>query len=97
MPLLNSIYDTYRAAGLHIIGIDDNEPLPVVLNWNAQFHLDYNIIIDNTGRLSNLYRVRGLPSTYVIGRDGIITQVIYGPVNAATFESTIRDLLRKAS
>jgi len=39
--------------------------------------------------------VRGLPSTYFIGRDGIIRDIVRGPLDSSGLEARIRNLLGK--
>jgi thiol-disulfide isomerase/thioredoxin len=92
MPLLQSAYVAHRARGLHIVGIDNGEAPADVLAWQAQLGLAYDLVIDQNGSLASLYRVRGLPSTYFVGRDGLIKRIVYGPLDAASLETTLREL-----
>jgi thiol-disulfide isomerase/thioredoxin len=91
MPLLQSAYIAHRARGLHIVGIDNGEAPAAVLAWQAQFGLTYDLVIDRNGSLASLYRVRGLPSTYFVGRDGLIKRIVYGPLDVASLEATLRE------
>ncbi|MCC7450203.1 MAG: TlpA family protein disulfide reductase [Anaerolineae bacterium] len=94
MPLIQAAYAQYRAQGLRIIGVDSNETPAEVLNWQAHFDLTYDLVIDQDSRLASAYRVRGLPSTYFIGRDGVMRQIAYGPLTEAGLSAAIADLLR---
>ncbi|HVO41762.1 MAG TPA: TlpA disulfide reductase family protein [Aggregatilineales bacterium] len=97
MPMLQAVYTAQRANGLHVIGIDANEPLPAVLAWQAYYGLDYDLLIDPDASLSRAYRIRGLPTTFFVGRDGVISWVVYGPLSRADLDSEIQRLLRKVS
>jgi len=94
MPMIQTAYEQYRSQGLRIIGVDSNETPADVMNWQARFGLTYDLLIDRDNRISNAYRVRGLPSTYFIGRDGVIRQIAYGPLTDAGLQAAIADLLR---
>lgn len=94
MPALQAAYEAHRADRLHIVGIDLDEPAADVLNWLEHFGLTHEIVIDRSGRLSALYLVRGLPSTYFVGRDGIIREIAYGPLSDRQIKAAIQGLLR---
>lgn len=85
-PLLQSTYEANRAAGLRLIGIDAAEPLADVLAWRTHFAISYDLVIDD-GVIAALYRIRGLPSSYFIGRDGIIRHIVFGPLSAAELQA----------
>lgn len=93
-PLLEAAYVRYQDKGLKIIGMDVGESLFDVRAWRVRQGVTYNLAIDRDGRLISLYRVRGLPTTFFIGRDGVIKQIQYGPVNAAMLDAAIQSLLR---
>ncbi len=48
----------------------------------AEFALDLPVVLDAQGALRDLYGVRGLPTTYVIDRDGQIAGVHHGELTA---------------
>jgi peroxiredoxin len=93
--MLQVVYESYQDNGLRIVGVDVRESPADVTAWQAKFGITYELVIDRNGRLSNLYQVRGLPTTYFIGRDGIIRDIVRGPLDSSGLESRIRDLLGK--
>jgi cytochrome c biogenesis protein CcmG/thiol:disulfide interchange protein DsbE len=92
MPLLQSTYEAKRAGGLRIVGVDSGETPADVMAWQAQLGLTYDLVTDRDGLLASLYRVRGLPSTYFVGRDGLIKRIVYGPLDATSLEAALREL-----
>jgi thiol-disulfide isomerase/thioredoxin len=93
--ILQAIYDKYQANGLRIVGVDLRESPAEVMAWQARFEITYDLVIDRDGRLNNLYQVRGMPTTYFIGRDGIIRDIVRGPLDTGGLESRLHDLLGK--
>jgi cytochrome c biogenesis protein CcmG, thiol:disulfide interchange protein DsbE len=93
-PIIQTAYEAHRAEGLRVIGVDSDEPSADVMAWRVRFGLSFDLAIDHDGAVSRQYRVRGLPSTYFVGRDGIIRQIVYGPLSASGLESALTDLLR---
>ena len=94
MPMIQQAYEQYQLQGLRVIGVDANETPAEVKRWQMRFGLTYDLVMDQDSRIANAYRVRGLPSTYFIGRDGVIRQIAYGPLTETAFQAAIADLLR---
>jgi len=69
-PWLNTMHQKYAQDGLVIIGINvDREPgdaAEFLRAYPAQFMISY----DNNGVVAREYDVQGMPSSFVIGRDG---------------------------
>jgi len=69
-PWLNQMHARYGPEGLVIIGInvdqDRNEAAAFLAKYPAQFRISY----DKDGRMAREFGVQGMPSSYVIGRDG---------------------------
>jgi len=85
-PLLQAAYEANQADGLRVIGIDANEPLADVLVWQTRFRVSYDLLIDD-GLIAALYRIRGLPSSYFIGRDGVIRYIVFGPLSETELQN----------
>jgi thiol-disulfide isomerase/thioredoxin len=93
MPLLETVYQKYRSTGLRIIAVNASESRADVLAWQQRFGFTYDLVSDN-GTIAELYQLRGLPSTYFIGRDGIIKQIAFGALDAGDLNSTLDALLK---
>jgi hypothetical protein len=76
-----------------MIGISmDDSPEPVV-DYYRQLHMNYPVAVGND-RLGELYGgMPGLPTTFVIGRDGRIYAKHVGATDPAVFEAEIKQLL----
>ncbi len=88
MPDLQSLYK--RAAGsIPIIAVNQGESPETVRAWADELGLTLTVVLDQTQELTRLYHVRGLPSTYVIAPDGIITHIFYGAVDLAALAAAV--------
>jgi peroxiredoxin len=97
MPDLNTVYNEYKARGLEVLAV--NLTLQDSADSAAQFanqrQLTFPVLLDTNGDVQQNYAVRALPSSYFIGSDGVIHDVIIGgPIPAAMFRSEIEDLLK---
>ncbi|QPC80625.1 TlpA family protein disulfide reductase [Phototrophicus methaneseepsis] len=91
MPELQVLYDSYNNAEtpLTIIGINLGETPEAVAGWVNNFGLTFDIAIDQNRFIEQLYRVRGQPSTYVIGPDGYVQTIYFGPIMMETLRSDL--------
>lgn len=53
-----------------------------VAKFAQDFGIEYPILLDEGGRVSRAYGVRGIPTTFVIGPDGLIVERAYGAVSS---------------
>ncbi len=96
MPVIESLYREYREAGLVVLGInvtyqDDPFAIPPFVE---EYDLTFPILLDETGLVSNAYQLRSLPSSYFIGRDGIIAEVVIGgPMSEALLRTRLEQIL----
>ena len=98
IPGFIRLQKAYANRGFQIIGIsEDQGGAAPVLDFYKQEGLDYRVALDN-GKIGELYGgVIGLPTSYLIGRDGRIYSKIPGAVGADYFEPAIKTLLAASS
>lgn len=92
MPDLVRLNDEYKDKGVEFIGLNaDNEKLPDVEKFVKDYDVKYRIGWIND-EVYNVLSPRGLPSTYIITRDGRFHWAIGG----ATTEDRIRSKIEEA-
>ena len=69
-PWLNEMQAKYRDRGLVIIGVNVDRERAEAERFLEHTPADFNIVYDPEGTLAARYQVPGMPSSYVIGRDG---------------------------
>ncbi len=72
---------------LAIFAVDVQEDASSVRRFQAELGLAFPLLLDADGRVWSAYQTRGLPTTYIVDRDGILRDVNVGPLN--------RDLLAR--
>lgn len=74
MPALESLWQRYGADGLVVLGIAaDRGSIEVVRDFAQESGLTFPVLHDASGTVRNRYEVTGLPTSYLIGRDGRIS------------------------
>lgn len=83
-PELQALYERYRDRGLEVVGvtIDGAAAESAVRTFVEDFGVTYTILHDPEERVSNIFRIRGVPTTVLIGRNGTVLWRKVGPVHA---------------
>ena len=84
-PALRAFYADHRAHGLVVLGVNvtAQDTVEAAQNFVVEFGLEYPIPLDEAGDVTDAYRVPGLPTTFLVDGDGIIRNVIMGPLSPA--------------
>lgn len=96
-PWLNEMHARYADKGLVIIGVnvdkDADEARAFLEKYPAQFRIHY----DPDGELAEEFGVRGMPSSFVIGRDGQLAAQHLGfkVKKQAEYEATLATTLQQ--
>jgi thiol-disulfide isomerase/thioredoxin len=93
IPGFVELQKKYGSQGLAIVGVSmDDGPEPVRQFYKA-FHMNYPVVM-GSDKLGELYGgILGLPTSFLIGRDGKIYAKHVGLTDASVFESEIKELL----
>ena len=93
-PILRDVYNEHAGEGLVLIGISVQETsVDDVRAYVQRYGLNYIVAFDATSAIFHEYRAFGLPTQVFIDRDGIVRDVILGPVTRDRAEQEVKDLL----
>ena len=84
MPSMERLHERLGNKGLTILAIDLQEPEQTVAEYVADNKLTFSVGLDSNGRVAQMYGIRSIPTTYIIGKDG---EVIAGAVGAREWDS----------
>ena len=97
-PILRSIADDYRGRGLEVIGISVQETTVAdVKGYAERYRLRYTIGFDGSGHVLREYKVFALPTQLFIDTNGMLHQVVSGPVDEQGARALIESMLPRAS
>jgi peroxiredoxin len=96
MPHLVQAYDRYRDDGLVIIGLNMQEGRAVIQPFVDDFGMEFPVLMDRTGRVGDVYRLLGLPTTIFIDRDGVIRSVFRGPFEGEAMGTAVQGAIGSA-
>lgn len=79
MPLLEGLHRAFASRGLAIIGVNAREDKTVIGRYAEELGLTFPLVLDPGGKINALYGVIGLPTSFVVGRDGRAVAFGTGP------------------
>lgn len=77
IPELKNLASTYSNKGLEIIAVNIREPEKVVRKFVTDKAINYPVVLDLTAEVAQKYRVRGIPTNFLINHKGEIVFVDY--------------------
>lgn len=94
IPGYIALQEKYRDAGLVIVGVSLDQGGPrVVKDFAAKMNINYPLVMGDEAVVDAFGGVEGIPTTFVIGRDGQIVHKKVGYAPEAEMEAVIKSAL----
>lgn len=95
MPAFERLHRKFGSRGLAILAVNAREDKEVVRRYARERQLTFPIALDPRGKVNTLYGVIGLPTSFLIGRDGRAVALAIGPRqwDSAAAEAIVESLL----
>ncbi len=81
LAYLKKIYKKYKEQNLEIISISIKEPYKVVQKFVAKNELEHIVLIDSSGNTTKQYKIRKVPTNFIITPNGNIIFIGYSLPN----------------
>ena len=94
MPLLEAAHKKWGSK-VQFIGIDRQDYKPDALTFAQNTHVTYPLAADPNATLDGAYRLRGMPTSVFIDRDGRIVDRVTGPVTKSQLDDTLKAMTEK--
>ena len=79
MPAMEALYQVFRSQGMEILAVSvDQQGAVVTRPFKEAMGLSFPILHDSDYQVGLIYGARTLPMTYLIDRQGIIRQRVFG-------------------
>jgi peroxiredoxin len=92
-PTVRSIHAKYRDRGLVIVAVQVQQTVEAGRDYAARYGLEYTIGADVTGAIFHTYKVFALPTQFFIDPNGIVRQIVNGPLDEARASQLIESML----
>lgn len=99
MPSMERLYKQLKDRDFTMLAVDMQESEKRVRAFISEFSLSFPVLLDLNGDISSLYGIVGLPTTYIIDREGKIIGKAVGPRDWSSQESKqlFQSLLKKSA
>lgn len=78
MPEFQKAYEEWAESGFVILAIAYNDTEAAIRDFRDEFGLSFPLALDASGEINDSYAVQTRPSSYIIGRDGLIWTKHFG-------------------
>jgi thiol-disulfide isomerase/thioredoxin len=98
MPTLERLYQIEQTRGLTVLAVNSTfqDDQTNVAQMRRDLGLSFPILLDYEGTVGHRYGVRMLPTAFIIDRQGVIRQVLFGgPLSEASLRNAVEPLLRE--
>lgn len=97
MQSIEKVYNEYKNQGFVVLAVNMTyqDDVQKIAPFVIERGLTFPILLDETGDLANDYQMRSLPSSFFIGRNGVINEVVIGgPMAEALLRTRVHDILK---
>lgn len=92
---MERLHQAFRDQGLTVLAVNIQESPKQVARFMKDFRLSFPALLDSDGKVTELYQVRGLPTTYLVDPNGRIVGQAVGARDWASpsAKALVRSLL----
>lgn len=92
MPAMQASYDNLRGQGLVVLAVNELEDTEKVIEHVRKHGHTFPVVMDHDNHVANRYGVLGLPASFIVDRQGIVREKIFGSLLT---EDRIAELFRQ--
>lgn len=79
LAVLQQLHRDFGPRGLVVVGVNAREASATARRYADSLGLTFPLVLDPDGKVNALYGVIGLPTTFLLGRDGRAVALAVGP------------------
>jgi cytochrome c biogenesis protein CcmG/thiol:disulfide interchange protein DsbE len=93
---LEQAYQNFKDQDVIFLGVDYVDTETEALAYLSKFNITYPNGPDLRTEISQAFRIRGVPETYIVGRQGVLVDVKIGPYTSlAEIEDAVRNAFQQ--
>ncbi len=96
-PWMNAIKQSYADQGFEVLAVNLDKDRKLADKFLKEMEINFKVVFDESGKTAAAYKVKGMPSSYLIGRDGKVyaSHIGFRDKDKAQLEQAIKKLLKK--
>lgn len=92
MPAMQASYDKLRGQGFVVLAVNELEDTEKVIEHVRSHGHTFPVVMDHDNRVANRYGVVGLPASFIVDRQGIVREKVFGSLLT---EQRIAEMVRQ--
>ncbi|MCU7930937.1 MAG: TlpA family protein disulfide reductase [Candidatus Thiodiazotropha sp. (ex Codakia rugifera)] len=93
MQDIEPIYQIYRQQGLIVLALNVRQDRDTAAAFISKLDITYDVLLDSEGETARAYGVMGLPTTFIIDREGRLHTKIVGESTPQALEKILAELI----
>jgi thiol-disulfide isomerase/thioredoxin len=96
-PWMNEMKRSYADKGFEILAVNLDKDRKLADEFLKKMDVNFKVAFDESGKSAAAYKLKGMPSSYLIGRDGKVyaSHIGFREKDKAQLEQAIKELLNK--
>lgn len=91
-PHLADVYDSIDRDNFEFVGLNLQETPGAVEGFRDDFFIEFPLVLNEAGDLTNIYTPIGLPTSWFIDQDGVVRFVFSGPMTKESLQAILADV-----
>lgn len=95
-PELVKLHELYKdELDIYAVNVtSDGDSVEEAADFAENYGYSFPVLLDLKGEVSKLYNIYGYPTSFIVSRDGVIKDVIYGILPPEDLEKRVKKVLR---
>lgn len=93
MRAIEPVYRKLEGQGLRILALNVRQDRDIAAAFVEPLGISYQVLLDRDGAVARAYGVSGLPTTFIVDRDGRLVTRILGESTSEVFEKLVLEVL----
>ena len=93
MPEFQKAYEEWRARGFEIVAIAYNDSEAAMTDFRDEYGLSFTLALDSSGDINDAYAIQTRPSSYLLGKNGLILARHFGIMTETQINQLLSDAL----
>ena len=91
-PHLVEVFNEVDNEGIEFVGLNLSESSDAVSIFKDEFDINFPLLLNEDGRLTEVYQPIGLPTSWFIDSDGVVRYVFAGPMTKDMLTGILEDI-----
>jgi peroxiredoxin len=97
LPAIDAVQRRFGADNFVALAVDYREQDDVVERFGSKAGLSFPLLQDSVGSVAVLYRLVGVPSSYLIDREGVLRTIQTGPFSEKKLSELVNAAIKEAA